>query len=215
MITRADASLDRTFTPTERAAYGVAAGPLVALSGGFANLARTKTSGVDIGANARFDTPVGAMALRTNVVYLSTFYIYSPPRGGYGDNIAQQMGRVRGDISAVVTRGAFTHGLTWYYESGKPLHGDYFDTEYTLAGCKKIGWTEDQCRIGSLHYWNYNFAYAEAKGPALGLNIRNVFNTRTPVNLRGIREGGLNLIPQDISDVRGRMLRLTVEYKFW
>ena len=216
IITRADVSADRTFTPAERATYGVTAGALVSLTGGFENELRTKTSGVDFAINGRFKTDVADLALRVNGTYLSTLYFFSAARGSFGNNIAGHGGasRVRTDISAVATRGAFTHGMTWNYGSGTTIYSDYFDTGFDIAGCAARGWAADQCRIGALHYWDYNFAYAEGNGLALGLNIRNVFNIRTPVNLRGILNGGGGIIPQDYTDVMGRMLRLTVEYRF-
>ena len=216
IIARADVSQDRTFTPAERANYGVTAGALVSLTGGFENQFRTKMSGVDFALNSRFKTDVGDVALRVNGTYLSTLYYFSPARGSYGDNIAGRGGasRVRTDISAVATRGAFTHGLTWNYGSGTTLYGDYYDTDFNLAGCAARGWSADQCRIGALHYWDYHVAYGDGKGLALGLNIRNLFNTRTPINLRGILAGGGGIIPQDVQDVMGRMVRVTVEYRF-
>ncbi len=217
IITRADVSADRTFTPAERAAYGVAAGPLVSLTGAFENELRTQSAGIDFAINSRFKTDVADLALRINGTYLTKLQYYSAALGRFGDNLVGRGGasRVRTDISAVATRGAFTHGLTWNYTSGTTLNGDYYDTDFNVAGCAARGWSADQCRQGALHYWDYHFAYAEGKGLAFGLNIRNVFNTRTPINLRGILAGGGGIIPQDYVDVMGRMVRGTVEYRFW
>lgn len=216
IITRADVSQDRSFTPAERAAYGVSAGALVSLTGGFENELRTQTAGVDFAWNAHFKTDVADLALRVNGTYLTRLRYYSAAISAYGDNLVGRGGasRVRTDISAVATRGAFTHGLTWNYGSGTTMNFDYYDTDFNLAGCAARGWSADQCRNGALRYWDYHFAYAEGKGLAFGLNIRNVFNTRTPINLRGILTGGGGIIPQDVADVMGRMVRGTVEYRF-
>lgn len=84
-----------------------------------------------------------------------------------------------------------------------------------MEGCAaNKGWTADQCRVGSTSTLDYYLAYSGVKDLNLRLNIRNLLGRRPPVNLSGFLEGGGGLIPQDVSDVMGRMLRLTLEYRF-
>lgn len=216
-IIRTDPSQDRSFTPAERLAYQVTAGSLSTVIGRFDNAARTKTSGIDVTLNSRFATPAGPLDVQLNGTYLLTFGYWYALRGGYGDNLVGRVGvpRVRGDISATMAAGPFTNALTWHYRSGTTMNGDYFDTDFSPENCPQTtGWTADQCRVGSTHYFDYFVAYTGVKNLTVSANVRNLFNRRPPVDLRGILVGGGGLIPQNVSDVMGRMLRVTVEYRF-
>ena len=215
VVNRAALDPDRTFTAVERAKYGVTAGSLVSIVSQFQNLARTKTSGIDIGISGRTATPLGRLDVKLLGSHLISFYNWSAVRNAYGDNLAGNIPRLRTQLSGTLSSGPLTNALTWNYTSATRLNGDYYDSKYTIQGCAvNKGWTPGQCRFGSIDTLDYYLAYSGVKDLTLSLNIRNLMGRRPPVNLRGFLEGGKALIPQDVSDVMGRMLRLTLEYRF-
>ena len=215
-IVRGDASQDSSFSTADRLKYNVTEGPLSQIIGRFENQTRTETSGIDLTVNSRFATPAGPLDVHVNGTYMLTFRNWSAVRGGYGDNlVGRNIYRLRGDIAASLSAGPWTNALTWHYASPRALQGDYDDTDWTLENCQKInGWTEGQCRESSRQSFDYYLAYRLVKELTLSANVRNVFNRRPPVNLRALATGGGGFIPQDVSDVMGRMLRLTLEYRF-
>jgi iron complex outermembrane receptor protein len=208
---------ERSFSPAEQLAYGVTAAPITSIIGRFENQARTTTSGIDITVNSRFATPAGPLDVQVNGTYMLTYRTWYVALGGYGDNtVGHGVPPWRVDISASLRTGPFTNALTWYYSSPQHgLNGDYFDSAYNEANCPNTtGWSPDQCRVASYQYFSYHLAYSGVKDLTLSANVRNLFNRRPPVNLRSLAQGGGGLIPQDVSDVMGRMLRVTVEYRF-
>jgi iron complex outermembrane receptor protein len=216
VIDRSTLAQDRSFSPAEQLAYGVTAAPITSIIGRFENQARTTTSGIDFTAHSRLTTPAGPLDLQVNSTYMLTYRIWYVALGGYGDNlVGRGVPRVRTDISATLRSGPFTNALTWYYSSPTTLQGDYFDSAYSPENCPATtGWSPDQCRQASYQFFSYHVAYNGAKDLTLGANVRNLFNRRPPVNLRSLQQGGGGLIPQDVNDVMGRMLRVTVEYRF-
>ena len=48
----------------------------------------------------------------------------------------------------------------------------------------------------------------------IAAHVRNVFNRRPPIDYRAIDESGGGVIPQSINDVTGRVVRVTLSYKF-
>ena len=215
-IIRLDSRQDRNFSPAERAKYSVSAGPLAEVIGRFDNEAKTSASGVDLTAASRWRTPAGMLDLQFTGNYLLSNYFWYAARDGYGDNLVGHAGypRLRADISGTLTTGPFTQALTWRYAAGTTLQGDYFDTTYSPDNCPKAtGWSPEQCRYGRTHWFDYYLAYKLAN-LTVSANVHNLFNRRPPVSLRSIAVGGGGLIPQDVSDVMGRMLRVAVEYRF-
>ena len=215
-IVRGDASQDSSFSTADRLKYNVTEGSLSQIIGRFENQTRTATSGIDLTVNSRFATPAGPLDLQVNGTYMLSFRNWSAVRGSYGDNlVGRGVYRLRSDVAASLTSGFWVNALTWHYASPRALQGDYDDTAWTPANCQKNnGWTEDQCREASRQSFDYYLAYRPIRELTLSANVRNVFNRRPPVNLRGLATGGGGFIPQDVSDVMGRMLRLTVEYRF-
>lgn len=216
-IVRSDLSLDRSFTPAQQLAYGVNAGPITSVIGRFENQSKTRTSGIDLTANARLPSPIGPLDLQVNTSYMLSYFIWYPSLGGYGDNLVGRGGfsRVKADLSLAHSTAAFVNALSWNFISGTTLQGDYNDIDYSPDNCPKTtGWTPAQCRYGSTHFFSYYGAWNAGKDLTLSANVRNVFNRRPPVSLRGLARGGGGLIPQEVSDVMGRMLRVTLEYRF-
>lgn len=217
VIVRDNIANDKTFTAAERAQYGVTAGALLSTNGQFENIAKTKTSGIDVGGTARFNTAYGKLDLGLNATYLIEYRNFSDSLNNYGDNLAGRYGspKVVANISANLQTGKVTNGLRWVYQSATSLNTDFFDENYTNAACAARRWTNEECGIAHYFRLDYNFSYTGIKNTTLSAYIRNVTGRRPALDLRDLDRNGGGVIPQDSEDVKGRALRLTAEYKFY
>jgi len=218
IVNRLGLAQDRTFTAEERARYGVTAGPLASTSGMFENTAQTKTSGIDLSATSRIATPLGRLDLVGNATYLLDYKLFAPTRNGgsWGDDLAGRYGYSKLTANAMATLGigTFNHSIRATLRSPQKLQYEYYDDEYSPAGCEERGWEANECRIASYVRWDYNMSYTGIRNLTLSLFVRNVLNHRPPVNLRAFNADGGGVIPQDIEDVQGRSIRVTAEYRF-
>jgi iron complex outermembrane receptor protein len=220
VIVRRPLAQDQTFSPAEQLKYGVTTGPLTAVNGKFENVSKTKTSGVDIAATSRIDTPLGRLNLSANGTYLLDLrsYFASLNGGSYGDNLAgryttQPNSKLVANVSAALKTGEFTNSLRATYNSGVKLQGDYFDDNYSVAGCKTNKWTEAECHLASYTRLDYNVSYTGIKNLTVSMFIRNVLGRRPPVDLKEFDSAG-GVIPQSNDDVIGRSIRISAEYRF-
>ncbi|WP_374568736.1 TonB-dependent receptor domain-containing protein [Ideonella sp.] len=205
---------DTTFTSAEQAQYGVAAGPLQSVHGQFENLLKTKTAGVDLSVKGEVPTPIGPVSLDVDATYTLSYYAWSTTRDGWGDNQAGRYGVPRW-VTAITTglkTGDFSQSLRYVWKSGTALQADFDDTTWSPDGCAENGVTPEQCKIGDYNRWDYSIAYSGIKNLVLGLHVRNVFKQRPPPDFRAFGFGGI--IPPDSEDVQGRMLKLSLQYKF-
>ncbi|NVM79640.1 iron complex outermembrane receptor protein [Duganella sp. SG902] len=216
VINRAPLSQDKTFSPAEQAKYGVTAGPLLSTTGMFENVSRTKTSGLDLGGNARIDTRYGRLDLGLNATYLLDLKYFSATLNNYGDNLAGRYGysKMVANLSANLQTGKVNNGLRLVYNSKTALNGDYYDDIYTQAGCASLKWSADECQVKAYERLDYNVSYTGIKNLTLSMYVRNLTNRRPPLDLREFNSGGGGIVPQNYADVEGRMVRVTAEYKF-
>lgn len=215
-IKRVSVSNDKTFDAAARAKYGVTAGKIESITGKFENVAKTKTSGIDVGLNSRINTAIGRVDINGNATYLLDFYNYAPTKGTYGNNLAGTYSspKVVANMSVALQTGNFNNSLRSIFEKGTSLNTDYFDNDYTVAGCKKKGWSEEECRIGNYNRLDYNLTWSGIKDLTLSLYVRNLQDKRPPLNLRAFNASGGGVIPQSREDVMRRMVRVTADYKF-
>ncbi len=218
IVNRLPLAQDRTFTAAERALYGVTVGPLASTSGMFENTAQTKTSGIDLSVSSRVNTPLGRVDVLGNATYLLDYKLFAPTRNGgsWGDDLAGRYGysKTTANLMATLGIGSFSHSLRATWRSPQKLQYDYYDEEYSPAGCADREWTPNECRIASFVRWDYNLSYTGVKNLTVSLFLRNLFDHRPPVDLRAFNADGGGVIPQDIEDVQGRSVRLTAEYRF-
>ena len=214
-ITRSPLSDDKTFTASERATYGVSSGALSSTNGEFLNVARTKTSGVDLSANTRFNTGIGRLDLGANATYLLELKNFSDSLNRYGDNLAGRYGysKTVANVTAALKTGDFSNSLRLVYQSKTALNGDYFDETYTAAGCADLDWSADECRIKAYGRLDWNVSYTGIRDLTISMFVRNITNRRPPLDLREFDSAG-GVIPQSNADVTGRSVRITAEYKF-
>ncbi|WP_181259336.1 TonB-dependent receptor domain-containing protein [Pseudoduganella armeniaca] len=217
-IERLSLDQDRTFTPAERAQYGVTKGPLSSTSGMFENTVQTKTSGIDMSLTSRIPTPIGRVDVVGNATYLLDYKLFAPTRNGgsWGDNLAGQHGasKLTANLMATLGLGSFSHSVRATVRSPQKLQYDYYDDEYNAAGCAESGYEPNECRVASYVRWDYNLTYTGIRNLTLSLFVRNALNHRPPVDLRQFGSDGSGIIPQDLEDVQGRSVRVTAEYRF-
>jgi iron complex outermembrane receptor protein len=216
VINRAPLSQDKTFSLAEQAQYGVTVGSLQSTSGRFENVARTKTSGLDLSANSRIDTRIGRLDLGLNATYLLDLKNFSSTLNDYGDNLAGRYGysKTVANLTAALQTGKITNGLRLVYNSATSLNDDYYDDLYTLSGCEDRNWSAAECKIKAYGRLDYNLSYSGIQGLTLSLYVRNITNRRPPVDLRAFNADGGGVIPQNYADVQGRSVRVTAEYRF-
>ncbi len=215
-VTRLPLLNDRSFTQAEQIQYGVTAGALSGTTSQYENAAKTAAAGVDFGIRGRMPTQWGVVTTAVQASYLSDFYRYSTFRGGWGDNLAGRYGypRWRAHWTTGLDTGSFAHELRLNFIGGTNLRGDFYDVGWTEQDCIDNGWSAGDCRVRRSFTLDYALAYTAVPGLTISLNIRNLLNTRPPVDQRAFYELGGSAIPQNLADVYRRTVRLALEYKF-
>lgn len=211
-------SVDGTPTATIQQRYGVTAGALSSINGMFLNVSKTKTSGFDLGGAARIPTPIGRVDLSLNATRLLEYRKFFSQRdnGSYGDNLAGQYGysKTVANFTTALQTGDFNNSLRFVWHSPTQLKQEYFDDQYDAAACVDRGWSTSECRVASYIRADYNIVYTGIKNLTIAAHVANLFNRRPPLDLRAMDSGGGGVIPQDSDDIRGRVYRLSLEYKF-
>ncbi|MBL0150438.1 MAG: TonB-dependent receptor [Ideonella sp.] len=214
VVNRASVDNDRSFSAAERAAYGVTSGALISTVSRFQNLLRTEARGVDLAISGRASTPFGPTEWSVDATYLTRFRNWSATRANWGDNLAGRSGhpRLRGTASVTVKPGAWSHTVSAIGNSATAAQGDYYDTTYTAEGCEAAGYTPGDCRQGGTVRWDYAVAYRGFGNLTLAAHVRNVFRKRAPFAMAPWLNGG-GIFPPTDEDPKGRMLRLTMEWR--
>lgn len=215
-VQRLPLGTDRSFSAAEQMMYGVTAGALSGTFGRYENSAKTLAQGVDVGMRSRVLTAIGALSLSMQGSFLSEFRQFSSERNAYGDNLAGRYGypRWRAYLTAALDHGPISNAVRLNYTAGTRLQGDYYDASYTEEACATAGWSPGDCRVRRAFTVDYAVAYTGMKDLTLGLNIRNLFGTAPPRDLRALEESGGGIIPQNLADASRRTVRLTMAYRF-
>jgi outer membrane receptor protein involved in Fe transport len=87
--------------------------------------------------------------------------------------------------------------------------GDGFDS----AGCAGLGWSPALCRVASYTTWDYFFEYAGIRNLQITANLQNIFARKYPTDLRAVF-GTAGTVPIYQADAQGRMLKVSVQYRF-
>lgn len=215
-VTRLPLLGDRSFTADEQAAYGVTAGALSGINSQYENTTKTAAAGVDFGVRSRMPTGWGVVTTSLQASYLSDFYQYSTFRGGWGDNLAGRYGypRWRAHLTTGLDTGGFQHALRLNFTGSTKLQGDFYDTGWSDQDCLDSGWSLGDCRVRHSFTLDYALGYTGVQDLTISLSIRNLLNTRPPVDQRAFYELGGSAIPQNLADVYRRTVRVSLEYKF-
>ena len=209
-----NAATDPTFNTNEINQYGVTvdAGPLTNVVREMENISEQRTSGVDFEVKGVQKTVYGRLTLALDATYLIGYYDSSI--SDIHENLAGQyaLPRLNGSITASLESGPFQNALRMDYIRGYWLQEGNQDSEWSIDGCAQSGFTADQCRVKGSHTFDYFFAYNGIKNLTIAANVLNVFQQRAPADLRAFGVGGV--IPTSLQDAEGRMLRVSLDYKF-
>lgn len=203
---------DPIFTAAEIAQYGVTSGPLLKVVRELQNISEQKTSGIDLGLKGITKTGIGKVTTALDGTYLIGYY--DTTVSDIHDNLAGQyyFPRFTGNLTVSLDSAQVQQSLRFNYTSGYALQYGNADVTWSEAGCAANHFTPDQCRVKGAQTVNYYLAYIGTKNLTVSANLFNVFNQRAPADLRAFGVGGI--VPTSLQDAEGRMLRLSVDYKF-
>ena len=209
---------DPTFSQAQIDQYHITAPAIASVKLQYANLFKTRTSGVDLGFTGDVDTPIGKWTSTLEGTYTANWQTYSPTRNGtgaWGDNLAGRYGypRWQTTLSNSLAVGDFSHTLIWRHRSGTSLQGDFNDPSFTGDDCAGEGLTDDQCKLKAYDRFDYTLAYTGIKNLTLGAYVQNVFGRRPPADYRAFG-GASGIIPVDNEDATRRLLKVSLNYKF-
>lgn len=216
-INRNPLGADSVFTAAEQEKYGVTVGQLSSIVNRFENVSRTKTEGFDLGVNSTFGLGGATVDVGFLATYVKAYYSYSTVINAYGNNLAGTYGipRLSASLTAALTTGPFVNGIRIQHSSATSLQTDYFDDNWSLAGCAAKGISADDCRVGTTSRLDYFFNYKGVKNLTFGVYVRNLLNQFPAFDARALTDTGGNVIPQQAEDAQRRALKLSVEYKFF
>lgn len=202
---------DPTFSAAEIAQYGVTSGPLTGLSNMMENLTEQITSGVDAGFKIRQKiSNFGTLNISGDGTYLISYKDSSI--SDITENLAGQYGysHFNGNLTVGIDHGPVSTGLRWNYNRGYSLHLGASDQTWNPATCAENKVTA--CYVAPSQTVDYFFSYTGIKNAVIGLNVINIFNQQAAADLRAFTVGGI--IPTSLQDAQGRMVRLSLNYKF-
>ncbi|MEO5689899.1 MAG: TonB-dependent receptor [Burkholderiaceae bacterium] len=209
---------DPTFTQAQLTQYNITAPSIASVKLQYANLFKTRTSGVDLGFTGDVDTPIGKWTSTLEGTYTANWQTYSPTRNGtgaWGDNLAGRYGypRWQTTFQNSLDLGSFSHTLVWRHHSGTSLQGDFNDPSFTGADCAGEGLEDSQCKLSAYDRFDYSVAFTGIKDLVIGAYVQNVFGKRPPVDYRSFG-GASGIIPVDNEDATRRLLKVSLNYKF-
>ena len=193
--------------------YGVTVGPIQDIVRGMQNISEQSTSGIDLGFNGmtslgQWGKLKGIMDSTYNLTYYDTSISTS------SENLIGQYGYPHfiASLTAIWDYNNFSNSLRYNFTGGYDLQLGQSDTSWSLAGCASNSFSSAQCRVASSRTTDYALFYSGYKNLTLGMNVINLFQQRAPADLRAFGVSGV--IPTSLQDAEGRMLRLSLVYKF-
>jgi len=205
---------DPSFSSAEQAQYGVTVGPLQDIIRGMQNISEQKTSGIDVAFTTV--TKLGEWGKFTTTLdgtYNLTYYDTSV--SSTNENLVGSYGMPQfvSSLTFVWDYKNFANSLRYNYVGGYDLQSGHDDTTWSMDGCASINLTVDQCRVSSNRTTDYAVSYTGFTNLAINFNVINLFQQKAPTDFRAFG-GRLGVIPSSLQDAQGRMLNVSVNYKF-
>lgn len=204
---------DPTFTAAETAQYGVTTGPLLGVVRQMENISDQSTSGVDVAFKSKTGLDDwGTLRTVLDATYNRTYYDTSISTST--DNLVGQYGfpRVVASYTVIWDINTVSNSLRFNYTGGYELQQGLSDVTWNLTGCAANNYTAQQCRAASIRTVDYAISYTGITNLVLGANIINLFQQKQPADLRAFGVDGI--VPTSLQDAEGRMLRVSLNYKF-
>jgi len=194
--------------------YGVTSGPVQDIVRSMQNISEQKTSGIDVAfhGNQKLD---GYGTLREVLDGTYTLGFYDTSVSTINENLVGTylIPHFAASLTLIWDFKNFSNSLRYNYTGGFDLQSFQADSNWNLAGCAANNLSPDQCRVSSNRTTDYAISYTGIKNLVLGLNIINVFQQKAAIDIRGF--GIDTAIPSNLQDAEGRMLNVSVNYKFY
>jgi len=186
---------------------GFTIGPIATIGAQYANLTKTKVAGVDVDVNSKWNLgEAGKLNTGLEMNYQTDYRSWSSFTNDYSENYAGRRGvpKIRAIAKLGWARGDWNAGTRIYYTSGTTLSWGDLDSANTEQGCIDRGVAAEQCKIAADTTVDFSLNYKGWKNTLLTMNLFNVFNRDTVMQMR----------PGSSLPLRGRVLKLSVEHKF-
>jgi iron complex outermembrane recepter protein len=196
--------------------------PTVTLLSRPLNLNRSRYSGVDLDASAKFKTSVGTIGAKT-VVAITTKNEYTlPGQDGFQSSLGkigpngQMASRYLLKLTGTWDIGEFANSMTVNYRPGyKDAEGDQAAPVYVLNADGTRGALTDVIRnVSSYTTVDIQSRYSLNKAFEITLGIRNLLNAKPPLTIQSNLSGNQVGYDPRYSDAIGRRIALTGSYKF-
>ncbi|MDE2430972.1 MAG: TonB-dependent receptor, partial [Burkholderiales bacterium] len=185
--------------------YGT--GPIATISAQYANLTKTKVSGVDIDVNSKWHLgSAGKLHTGLEMNYQIDYRSWSSFTNAYSENYVGRRGtpQIHAIAKASWDKGDWSTGARLYYTSGTTLSWGDLDTANLPQGCLDRGVSVDQCKIGADTTLDLSLRYSGWKHTTVAMNLFNVTGRDTLTQMR----------PGTALPLRGRVLKLSFEHQF-
>jgi iron complex outermembrane receptor protein len=152
----------------------------------YVNTGRTRVSGFDFDASARFRVASADVRMKLDGSYLLRYQTFSVADNAYGENQAgnyDRGGRMRAKLRTYAKLGDFDHGVTVNYRSG---YSNNSEDSLTYCATQKVAAEYlDTCgHVGSNTTVDYNLSYTGIRHVKLSVYIDNLFAQDAPVQWR-------------------------------
>lgn len=193
--------------------YGVTTGAIQNIVQSLQNISEQSTSGVDI--SGRINQKLGGWGTFSTVMdatYNRSYYDSSISTAS--ENLIGQYGfpRIAANATFIWDFHHFSNSLRYNYSGGTSLQQGQSDTQWNTSGCVSSGLTAKECHLASNRTTDYGLFYSGINNLTLGANILNLFQQKAPPNFRAFGINGA--YPASFQDAQGRILRLSLAYKF-
>jgi len=190
----------------KKVAYPI--GPIKTIAAQYENVGKTKMSGVDIDVSGRWSLGAyGKLNLGLEVNRQFELRGWDAYDGEYTQNYVGWRGTPRtiAVAKSAWDSGPLTTGLRANFYEGTELGWGELDSNNTLSGCAARKVAPEACKIASdttVDFWG---KYKFGKSTVLSMNLFNVFNKASVVQMR----------PGSGLPLRHRTLMVTLEHKFF
>jgi iron complex outermembrane receptor protein len=177
------------------------------------NISQQSTSGVDIAFKGIQSLGTwGKLSGVLDGTYTATYYDTSISTST--ENLVGQYGfpHFVANFTTIWDFHDFSNSLRYNYSGGFETQQGQSDTNWNISGCVAQGFLASQCHVSSTRTTDYALFYTGVKNLSLGMNIINVFQQKGPPDFRAF--GSYGLFPVNTQDAMGRMLRVSLNYKF-
>ena len=218
IVQRGSVANDPTFRPSDATDYGITlptVGAIQQLALPFENLFQTRTSGVDLSVKGTVPSAVGEFGLDIDGTFTASYTAYSTSSRSFGDTLAGRWGYPKWVVNTTASHkvGSISQSLRWVFKSRTSLQADYFDHDWTVAGCADNGISAADCHVRTYNRVDYSVSYSGIPNLTIGLYVRNIVQRHPPLDLRSANAPA-TIVPPDAEDAEGRLGKLILSYRW-